>query len=279
MQPIETVSDTALWIAACRAAESERPDGLLIDPLSGILAGEKGRAFLNSMPAPDLMAFGVSLRVRAMDSVIEELAGTGEIDAVVDVGAGLDTRPYRLALSPSLRWFELDLPHIIEYKNECLRLHQPNCPIERIPVDLNDAAARTSALQRAFRNSQCALVLTEGVLAYLSRESAAALMEEAAASAAAQWWTYDAVSKQAYSMMPGEIRQQMDRVRSENHVDHQDLLAMFRERGWQLASELPLSEAVVRFAEARAAAIRSSAAPEVAKPPEDFWRVYLLRRD
>jgi O-methyltransferase involved in polyketide biosynthesis len=35
---IENVSDTAFWIAHCRALESERPDALFHDPLAGLLA-------------------------------------------------------------------------------------------------------------------------------------------------------------------------------------------------------------------------------------------------
>ena len=36
---IENVSDTALMVAACRALETERPDGLVRDPFARRLAG------------------------------------------------------------------------------------------------------------------------------------------------------------------------------------------------------------------------------------------------
>jgi methyltransferase (TIGR00027 family) len=278
MQPIQTVSDTALWVAACRAAESERPGGILNDPLSGVLAGEKGRAILDATPSSDLMAFGVSLRVRTMDSLIEELSGNGEIDTVVDIGAGLDTRPYRLALPPSLRWFELDLPDLIAYKNECLRLREPNCLVERIAVDLNNEDARRRALAHAFRESHAAVVLTEGVLGYLSGDSARSLIGEVGESMAARWWIYDAGTRQAYLRIPSEIREQVDRVRSKDHVNHHELRAIFRERGWQITSEIPLSEAAARFATHRLAAMRFNTTAHVAEPRKEFWRVYQLGR-
>jgi methyltransferase (TIGR00027 family) len=278
MAPIQTVSDTALWVAACRAAESERSGGVLDDPLSGVLAGEKGRAILAAMPGSDLISFGVSLRVRTMDTLIEELTGSGAIDAVVDIGAGLDTRPYRLALPRSLRWFELDLPDLIGYKNECLHLRQPNCLVERMAVDLNDADARRRAIARAFNDSRQALVLTEGVLGYLSGDSARSLINEVGESGAARWWIYDAGSRQAYYRLPPEVREQVDRVRSKDPVNHHELRAIFRQSGWQIASDVPLSEAAARFARERVAALRSRADSDAGERGKEFWRIYQLQR-
>jgi O-methyltransferase involved in polyketide biosynthesis len=40
---IADVSDTALWIAAYRARETERAGALFHDPLAGRLAGDRGR--------------------------------------------------------------------------------------------------------------------------------------------------------------------------------------------------------------------------------------------
>jgi methyltransferase (TIGR00027 family) len=218
------------------------------------------------------MAFGASLRVRTMDSLIEELTGNGEIDAVVDIGAGLDTRPYRLALPSSLRWFELDLPDLIVYKNDRLRLREPNCVVERIAVDLNDDDARRRALAHVFHESRAAIVLTEGVLGYLSGDSARSLIEEVGESTAPCWWIYDAGSKQAYLQVPVEIREQMDRVRSKDHLNHEDLHAMFRERRWQVALEIPLSEAAMRFAG------RNHSLWSRLSNGKEFWRVYQLQR-
>jgi len=278
MAPIQTAGDTALWVAACRAAESERAGGVLNDPLPGVLAGKKGRAILAAMPGSDLIAFGVSLHVRTMDTLIEELSGSGAIDTVIDIGAGFDTRPYRLALPGSLRWFELDLPDLIGYKNKCMHLRQPNCLVERMAVDLNDDDARRRAIARAFRDSQQALVLTEGVLGHLSGDSARSLTDEVGNSAAARWWIYDAGSKQAYYRLSPEVREQVDRVRSRDPVNYHELRAIFRQSGWQIASDVPPSEAAERFARYRLAAMRSGAPSNAGQRSKEFWRIYQLQR-
>ena len=54
------------------------------------------------------------------------------VDLVVNLAAGLDTRPYRMALPPSLRWVEVDLPDILDYKEEILAGAAPACALERV---------------------------------------------------------------------------------------------------------------------------------------------------
>ncbi|MBZ5621004.1 MAG: class I SAM-dependent methyltransferase [Acidobacteriia bacterium] len=50
-EQIVHVSDTALMVAACRAMETVRPDGLVRDPFAGRLAGARGMAIARALPA------------------------------------------------------------------------------------------------------------------------------------------------------------------------------------------------------------------------------------
>lgn len=58
------------------------------------------------------------------------------IDAVVNLGAGLDSRPYRFDLPRALAWIEVDYPSIIDLKEERLAADVPSCHVERIKMDL-----------------------------------------------------------------------------------------------------------------------------------------------
>src|SRR5947208_2742107 len=91
---IENVSDTALWVAVYRALESERPDALFRDPLSMKLAGARGREIAASMPNGSIMAWVMAIRTVAIDRLIQDAIRMGA-DTVLNLGAGLDTRPYR----------------------------------------------------------------------------------------------------------------------------------------------------------------------------------------
>src|SRR5690348_3422212 len=114
---IRDVSDTALWVAAYRARESARPDAAFHDPLAEVLMGERGKAIGESMPGSTLMEWVMVLRTLAIDRLITNAIKAGA-DMVVNLGAGLDTRPYRLDIPSSLTWIEVDFPNIIALKNE-----------------------------------------------------------------------------------------------------------------------------------------------------------------
>src|SRR5579884_3410155 len=125
MQPeIEHVSDTALLVAACRALETELPDGFVRDPFAGRLAGERGKAIATSVPQVGLMQLGVGLRSHFMDELLGVAMGDG-VDTVLNLGAGLDTRPWRLDLPADLRWIEVDFPAMLDYKAAALAGAEP----------------------------------------------------------------------------------------------------------------------------------------------------------
>lgn len=132
---IREVSDTALWVAAFRAFESRRPDALYQDPLAERLAGARGLEFARKMPFPRVLAWIMAVRTVVIDRLIERAIAKG-VDTVVNLGAGMDTRPYRMNLPAGLRWVELDFPSTIAFKNERLKDERPRCELKRIAVDL-----------------------------------------------------------------------------------------------------------------------------------------------
>ena len=104
---IQSVADTAFMVAWFRAMETERPDALFRDPLAAEVAGEEGRRFAQSLGR--YARFGAwSLAIRTV--VIDDLVKSAERDVVLSLGAGLDTRPYRLDLPHGVRWIESPLP-------------------------------------------------------------------------------------------------------------------------------------------------------------------------
>jgi methyltransferase (TIGR00027 family) len=92
---ISNVSDTARWVATYRAVESARPDALFHDPLADRLAGGRGRAIVAAAPRMIRNGWWLVARTKVIDDVIVEAIGDG-CDRVLNLAAGLDTRPYRL---------------------------------------------------------------------------------------------------------------------------------------------------------------------------------------
>ena len=132
---ISNVSDTARWVATYRATESARPDALFHDPLAERLAGERGRAIVASAPRTIRNGWWLVARTKVIDDVIIEAIGDG-CDRVLNLAAGLDTRPYRLDLPPDFTWVEADLPALLAEKAQLLVDEAPRCRLTRHAVDL-----------------------------------------------------------------------------------------------------------------------------------------------
>jgi methyltransferase (TIGR00027 family) len=169
---INDVSDTAYWIAHYRARESGRPDALFQDPLATLLAGEHGGKIAKRMPLTEMTAWSVAVRTRIIDDFISAAIQAG-VDLVLNLGAGLDTRPYRLNLPANLRWVEVDYGNIIDYKTNLLADQLPHCHLESYRIDLSDLSARRQLFSKLNQEAERILILTEGVLPYLSFDDAA----------------------------------------------------------------------------------------------------------
>src|SRR2546421_8179052 len=90
--------------------ESERPDALFHDPYARKLAGERGERILASMRKGRAWAWPMIVRTAVMDELILRAIQRDGVGMVLNLAAGLDTRPYRLALPPALRWVEGRFP-------------------------------------------------------------------------------------------------------------------------------------------------------------------------
>lgn len=188
--PIDNISDTARWVAVYRAMETERPDAIFRDPFAATLAGDKGASIADTMKRGRQMAWAVIVRTAVFDEIIMARIREGA-DLVVNLAAGLDARPWRLPLPSSLRWVDVDLPDILRYKSETIGGATPVCRYETASVDLTDAPARRALFARLGAGSRSALVVTEGLLIYLTAEQVGELASDLHAAASFRWWLFD----------------------------------------------------------------------------------------
>ena len=205
---IRNVSDTARWVAVYRAQENERPDAVFRDPFARRLAGERGEQIAKSMPLGRDSSWSMVTRTYLIDAFVREEVQRG-VDTVVNLAAGLDSRPYRMGLPASLRWIEVDLPEIIDYKEQVLRDEKPVCHLDRMRVDLANTIARKEAFGRIGGEAKRALVITEGLLIYLTAEAVAELANDLAAVPAFSSWIVDLASPGLLRMLSKRMGPQL----------------------------------------------------------------------
>ncbi len=191
---IESISDTARWVAMYRAMESERPDGHFRDPHARRLAGARGEDIARTLPGFRSGLWPMVVRTCVFDELVESAVSRGGADTVVNLASGLDARPWRMRLPAGLRWIDVDLPEILAYKKDCLAGESPACAVESVAADLREAASRRELFDRIGRNSTKTLVLSEGLLVYLTPDEVGALATDLRTPESFRWWAIDIVA-------------------------------------------------------------------------------------
>jgi methyltransferase (TIGR00027 family) len=188
---MKNITDTAYLVAMYRALESERADALFCDPYARLLAGGKGAMLVEVLGEKERITNAIALRTRLIDEQIEKLVYTKNIDTVVNLAAGLDTRPYRLNLPASLRWIEIDFGEILTEKEQKLIQAKPVCSLERIKLDITDIPERKRLFTEITKNSKQALVITEGLLSYLPESQVASIATDIYEQSKLNWWLFE----------------------------------------------------------------------------------------
>ncbi len=227
---IENVSDTAFWVAHYRAVETSRSDALFRDPLAARLAGERGRKIAEAMPQSFFTAWTLAIRTFIIDDYIRCAVAEG-VDTVVNLGAGLDTRPYRMQLPSTLSWIEVDYPDVIAFKEKALAQEKPRFALTRVKLDLADGPERRKLFASLDARAKKMLVLTEGVVPYLSVEEASSLADDLKGLDHVCYWIVDyfspEVAKYRQRLMGGKMRNAPFRFLPD------DWFGFFAAHGWR----------------------------------------------
>jgi methyltransferase (TIGR00027 family) len=112
---------------------------------------------------------GVLCRKRYIDDKLLEALSAG-IQAVVILGAGLDTRAYRLAALCTVPVFEVDLPENIAYKRAKLLELYGSVPahVALVPLDFDSQDLASGLASQGYRAEYKSFFVWEAVTQYLS---------------------------------------------------------------------------------------------------------------
>ncbi|MFE7016938.1 class I SAM-dependent methyltransferase [Streptomyces sp. NPDC057651] len=171
---------TAVGVARVRARETAREDPLFRDPLALAFATAGGVG--PDSPPPERgneeerrRRFGVAssiiIRTKFLDDLLERATEAG-IRQVVLLGAGMDSRAFRMSWPAATRLFEVDTAEPLGFKASVLRQEGavPGC--ERITVAADLREDWPGALAAAGHDPALPTVwIAEGLLIYLSEDA------------------------------------------------------------------------------------------------------------
>ncbi len=174
------VGNTSLWVAACRAIETESDDPLFVDPFARSLAGDAGSEFEERASAIGTNPY-LTIRTKYFDDELQKVVREGQIRQVVLLAAGMDTRAFRFDWPADLRWFEVDRQEIFDHKEAVLAGMNAKASCERTTVVADLAHDWISALSAAGFDAELPSVfLVEGLLVYLPEEMVDRLLSQIA---------------------------------------------------------------------------------------------------
>jgi methyltransferase (TIGR00027 family) len=246
----ESVGVTAVMVAAARAYETAKPDGLINDPHAAALVRASGVPFFTKAldgevgldDDPLVRAFAEALtsyqavRTSVFDRFFHEAAEAGVRQAVI-LASGLDSRAYRLPWPDGTTVYEIDQPQVLAFKAETLADVAPTAARVAVPVDLREDWPNSLA-EAGLDPAKPVAWLAEGLLPYLPAEAERLLFERIDSLSAPG-------SRVAVEHWPGRTaspeRQQLERqlwstVAPDLNLDIEDLVFQSEDRldvpGW-----------------------------------------------
>ena len=177
------VCRTAVVMAAKRAIESERADRLFKDPFAAQLVGlETMQSLRDNWEKQDgkdpksitLRIQFVAVRTKFFDDFL--ISVIPEVRQIVILGAGYDTRAYRLHLPPEICIYEIDLPEIISRKEAILKDIPSKCHRQAIATDLQKPWGHLLKNQ-GYNYNEPTVWLMEGLLMYLDEKEIHTLLQ------------------------------------------------------------------------------------------------------
>jgi methyltransferase (TIGR00027 family) len=178
-------SRTAEYMALFRAVETaERADRRLFDdPLAAaFLTGRlKALAAFARLPAIGRLATyfldlgwprtrsSAVVRTRLIDDLVRQAIRSGARQALL-LGAGFDSRPYRLEELRGVPLFEVDHPSTQRAKRQRLQTHLGPLPgnVHFAPVDFEKDDLETTLMHAGFDTTVATVAVWEGVVSYLT---------------------------------------------------------------------------------------------------------------
>jgi len=181
-------SSTAYGAAFLRAAENLLPQDkrLFEDPYSENILPPIYKFFVIIMRPPRIRNFlmnmmeksspgvigGILCRTRYIDDVLNNAIKEG-VGAVVNLGAGMDTRAFRIPGIGNMKYFELDLPELQIVKRSYIDKEIGELPsnVFLVPIDFNSQDIGEELKKAGYTLSSKTLFIWEGVTQYISKEA------------------------------------------------------------------------------------------------------------
>ena len=172
---------TARLLAYYRAQELTHENPLITDPLAELLAGDLS-FYLQDHIRLSQNEYAIVRSYYIETFLLDPWCRKQKNSQIILLGAGLDSRAYRLKSLErnSHKIFEVDLPNVIEYKENLLKGQTPMCELTRVPLNLSDSNWTATMIDHGFEPKLPTYWILEGLVYYMEKKDAFSLFAKTA---------------------------------------------------------------------------------------------------
>lgn len=266
---INAISKTAFFCCGIRAQDARSRRSICADIYADDFMSEEGRKIFAMFSKSPKQNVSNVVRSRIIQDEISRHLKRNKDLQVVNIGAGFDSRAYRLAGG---KWFEFDEAPIIEHKN--VRVPASVCanPLQRVAVDFGKGEL-ASALSVCDPNAET-LIVIEGVFMYLEKPQIDALLKTLRETFSNHMLLCDLMDKPFFEKHMGKSYEQVRKLGSEFRFVERKPVETFTKVGY-IERQKPIS-VVGRAREFKAFFLPAFILNTVLRSLRDGYRIHLF---
>jgi methyltransferase (TIGR00027 family) len=162
---MKPISNMAFYCCGARMQDAVAPKPICGDEYAKLFMNDYGQRIYDKFSSETFSRTSMTVRHRIIDELLRQMLLTNPDACFVTIGAGFDSRPYRM---PGGTWFELDEPQLIAYKDAHLPAGDCANPLRRLSI--NFATDCLEEKLSAISHRGPVVFILEGIFIYLNEE-------------------------------------------------------------------------------------------------------------
>src|SRR5215216_531718 len=239
---MKPISKTAFYCCGVRMQDAERALPVCNDTYAKVFMNEQGLEILEAFKDESRPNISNVARHRLIDDLLrQELLANPDLTVVI-IGAGFDTRAFRLKGGT---WIELDEPQVITYKEERLPAANSENELQRISIDF-----ATESLEQklaTFSGRSPVTVVIEGVLGYLEEAAIVKLPETLHHLFPRHKLICDLMTREFFDKTAGSIHEKLTGMGASFKFTIDNPEEVFLKNGYRQLETIPVVEKAVLF--------------------------------
>jgi len=262
---LDPIAKTAYYCCGVRAVDAERPNPICGDYFAHRFLNAEARAIVTRFEGFKGANAANVARHRLIDDLLRERLQASPDLRIILLGAGFDTRAFRLAGG---RWVELDQPPIAAAKEAELPARDAPNPLQRVAIDF--ATERLADKLGPWVGESPSLVVLEGVTIYLKQPELRATLETLVRALPRHVLICDLMTS-SFVRHGGSINRAFEELGARYGDTSDNPAAAVAEAGYRLVAQ---ASVFARARELRALAIPRVILNTVLRGLRDGYRVY-----